>query len=139
MSTAGEPRKMPVRPPVTNSDTKPMAKSIAGVKWIRARQSVATQLNVLTAEGIAIASVVTMKAVPTRGFIPLVNMWWPHTRKLRNAIAQIDVTIALYPKIGLRPCTVRISETIPIGGEDESAIRRGAREQKRCCQSSGMC
>src|SRR5439155_9002129 len=53
MSTAGEPRKMPVRPPVTNSDTKPMAKSIAGVKWIRARQSVATQLNVLTAEGMA--------------------------------------------------------------------------------------
>src|SRR2546427_9635912 len=42
---------MPVSPPVTNSDTKPMANSIAGVKWIRARQSVATQLNVLTAEG----------------------------------------------------------------------------------------
>src|SRR5437016_13523906 len=93
-----------------------MAKSIAGVKWIRARQSVATQLNVLTAEGMAIASVVTMKAVPTRGFMPLVNMWWPHTRKLRNAMAQIDATIALYPKIGLRPWTARISAAIPVGG-----------------------
>src|SRR2546427_9377697 len=102
-----------------------MAKSIAGVKWIRARQSVATQLNVLTAEGMAIASVVTMKAVPTRGFMPLVNMWWPHTRKLRNAMAQIDATIALYPKIGLRPCTARISETIPIGGGSAHTPRGG--------------
>src|SRR3989442_5188822 len=128
VSTAGEPKKIPVRPPVMNSETNPIANSIAEVNWMRARHKVATQLKVFTAEGIAIASVVTMKAEPTSGFMPLTNMWCPHTRKLRNAIAHKDTTIAPYPKMGLRPCTARISETMPIGGRMGSEERRVGEE-----------
>ena len=41
--------------------------------------SVPSQLNVLMAEGTAMTIVVTMKAVPSAGFMPLRNMWWPQT------------------------------------------------------------
>ena len=38
-------------------------------------QIVANQLNVLIADGTAIAIVEIMKDVPNSGFIPLMNMW----------------------------------------------------------------
>src|SRR3989442_15791867 len=98
--------------------------------WRGARHKVATQLKVFTAEGIAIASVVTMKAEPTSGFMPLTNMWGPHTRKLRNAIAHKDKTIAPYPKMCLRPCTARISDTRPIGGRSGPESSGRARREK---------
>src|SRR3990170_3439014 len=50
-SIGGEPRKIPVRPPVTNSETKPIAKSIGVLNRSFPRHSVASQLNVFTAEG----------------------------------------------------------------------------------------
>ena len=40
-----------------------------------ARQSVASQLNTLTADGIAIKSVVKVNTDPKNGFIPVMNMW----------------------------------------------------------------
>ena len=42
---------MPLKPPVTNSDTKPIANSIGLWKRIRPFHSVPSQLKVLIAEG----------------------------------------------------------------------------------------
>src|ERR1035438_7654289 len=50
-SSAGCPRKMPLTPPVTKSETKPSANSMAVVKWILPPHSVPIQLKVLMAEG----------------------------------------------------------------------------------------
>src|SRR5438034_7960342 len=43
------------------------------------RHIVPIQLNTFTADGTAITSVDTMNDEPSVGFIPLMNMWWPHT------------------------------------------------------------
>ena len=47
------------------------------MNWIRAPHSVPSQLNVLMAEGTAMIIVVTVKAIPSAGLMPLTNMWWP--------------------------------------------------------------
>ena len=74
MSTGGLPKNIPVKPPVTKIETKPIAKSIDVVNLIFAPQRVASQLKVLMAEGTAIIKVVVMNAVPNQGFMPLTNM-----------------------------------------------------------------
>src|SRR3970282_338739 len=116
MSTGGCARTMRVRPPVTKSERKPRAKSIALVKRILARQSVASQLKVLIAEGTAMTSVVVMKAVQRGGCMPLVYMWCPQTRKERKAMATIEPTMKRYPKMGLRALLARVAEIMPMGG-----------------------
>ena len=63
MSTAGCASSMPVTPPETNKDTKPRANSIAVVKRICPRHKVASQLNVLMADGTATAMVEMEKAM----------------------------------------------------------------------------
>ena len=68
---------------------------IAGVNRIFALQSVASQLNTLTADGIAISSVVKVNTDPKKGFIPVINIWCPHTIKDKKAINNIAPTIAL--------------------------------------------
>ena len=60
---------------------------------MRAPQTVPSQLNVFTAEGTAISSVVIVKTDPRNGLMPLTNMWWPHTMKLNPEIATIEYTI----------------------------------------------
>ena len=52
-----------------------MANSIAAVKRMLPRHSVASQLNTFTPEGTAIISVRNMKTEPRKGFIPVTNMW----------------------------------------------------------------
>ena len=52
-------------------------------------QSVPSQLNVLIADGTAMNIVETMKVVPSVGFMPLWNMWWPQTMKPRHAMPAI--------------------------------------------------
>jgi hypothetical protein len=60
------------------------------------RHIVPSQLNVLMADGTAMTmSVVIMKAPPSMGFMPLMNMWWPQTIQPRNAIAMIGHTMAV--------------------------------------------
>jgi hypothetical protein len=95
MSTGAAARKMPERPPVTKRETKPMAKSMAVEKWRRPCQRVVHQLKVLMAEGRAMTMVEPMKAAPRRGCMPLTNMWWPQTRKLRKPMAESERTMAL--------------------------------------------
>ena len=89
MSTGVEAMKIPDSPPMMNIETKASAFSIGVVKWMLPRHSVPSQLNTLMAEGTAITIVETMKVLASVGFIPLWNMWWPHTMKPRNAIAII--------------------------------------------------
>ena len=56
---------------MTNIDTKASAFSMGTVNWMRPPHSVPSQLNVLMAEGTAMIIVVTMKAMPSAGFMPL--------------------------------------------------------------------
>ena len=39
--------------------------------------------------------VASMKPVPSRGSMPLWNMWWPQTMKPRPAMPAIEYTIGL--------------------------------------------
>ena len=86
---------MPLKPPMTNMETKARAKSIGVVNSIDPRHTVPIQLNVLIAEGTAMIMVDTEKAAPRVRFIPLTNMWWPQTTKPRNPMATMAQTIAL--------------------------------------------
>ena len=65
---------MPLRPPITKLETKPKANSIGLVKRILPPHRVPSQLKVLIAEGTAITMVESMKAVPSTGFMPLMNI-----------------------------------------------------------------
>src|SRR6266550_6547818 len=94
MSTGVEAMKMPESPPITNIDTKASALHIGTEKMMRPPHSVPSQLNVLMADGTAMIIVVTMNAMPSAGFIPLTNMWWPYTIHERNAMAIIENAIA---------------------------------------------
>src|SRR5690554_5639229 len=80
-------------------------------------QIVVVQLKAFTADGIAINKVVNVNTDPKNGFIPDTNMWCPHTKVDRNAIASKDPIIARYPKIGFLELAARISDTIPIAGK----------------------
>src|SRR5882672_8899081 len=93
MSTGVAAMKMPDRPPIVNIDTKATAWSIG--TWNRRfpRHIVPIQLNTLIAEGTAISNVDTMNEEPSVGFIPLTNMWWPHTIQPRNAIPAMANTM----------------------------------------------
>src|SRR5512135_1083200 len=116
MSTGVEAMNTPESPPMTNIATKLRAFSIGVVKWMSPRHSVPSQLNVLMAEGTAMTIVEIMNVVPSSGFMPLWNMWWPQTMNPRPAMPHIEYAIARYPKIGLRAKTGRISEVMPIAG-----------------------
>ena len=61
---------------------------------MRPPHSVPSQLNVLIADGTAMTIVVTMKVMPSVGFMPLRNMWWPQTIQDRNAMPIIENTMA---------------------------------------------
>src|SRR5438552_1273920 len=105
---------MPDRPPITNIATNAVALSIGTVNFRFPRHIVPIQLNTFTADGTAMISVDTMNEDPSVGFIPLTNMWWPHTIQPRNPIATIANTIEWKPKIGLRLPLAMMSDTIPI-------------------------
>src|SRR5439155_1791715 len=85
MSTGVEAMKMPESPPMTNIETNASALSIGTVNWIRAPQSVPSQLKVLMADGTAMIIVVTVKAIPSAGLMPLTNMRSEeHTSELQS-------------------------------------------------------
>src|SRR5204862_7365383 len=86
MSTGVAAMKMPDRPPIVNIDTNPIALSIGSWKCRLPRHIVPSQLNTFTADGTAMSSVDTMNVDPSVGFMPLMDMWWPHTIQPRNAI-----------------------------------------------------
>src|ERR1700682_458663 len=116
MSTGVEAMNMPDRPPMTNMATKERAFNIGVVNRMLPPQRVPSQLNVLIADGTAMTIVEIMKLVPSSGFMPLWNMWWPQTMKPRPAIPIIEYAIARYPNTGLREKTGSTSDVMPIAG-----------------------
>ena len=80
------------------------------------RQSVAIQLRILIPVGTAITIDASMNQTFRAVGIPIANMWCAHTRRERKPIATVEKATALYPKIGLRANTGRISEMIPNAG-----------------------
>src|SRR2546430_16939463 len=116
MSTGVEAMKMPESPPMTNIETNASALSIGTVNWIRAPQSVPSQLKVLMADGTAMIIVVTVKAIPSAGLMPLTNMWWPQTTHDRNAMEIIEKAMPGQPKMGLRQKNGRIAGPRPVAG-----------------------
>src|SRR5438105_778831 len=93
MSTGVEAMKIPDSPPMVNSATNATAFSVGVVKWMSPRHIVPIQLNTLMADGTAMTIVATMKVVPSRGFMPLWNMWWPHTTQPSTAMPMMAYTI----------------------------------------------
>src|SRR5215471_10300331 len=89
MSTGVDAMKTPDSPPMTNIDTKDSAFNIGVVKWTSPPHTVPSQLNVLIAEGTAMTIVEIMNVVPSNGFMPLWNMWWPQTMNPSPAIPHI--------------------------------------------------
>ena len=55
----------------------------------------ASQLKTLTADGIATLKVRALKIMLAIWDWPLVNMWWPQTRKLRRAMAMLEKAMNL--------------------------------------------
>ena len=67
---------------------------------------------------MAIKRVVNVNTEPKKGFIPVTNMWCPQTIVDKKAIAKIEATIALYPKIGFLEFVAIISDVIPSAGNN---------------------
>ena len=93
MSTGVAAMKIPDNPPIVNIDTNPIAFSIGTWKRRLPRHIVPIQLNTLIADGTEMIMVVTMNVEPSVGFIPLMNMWWPHTTHPRNPMPTSANTI----------------------------------------------
>src|SRR5918996_5403854 len=102
MSTGVAAMNTPDRPPITNMATNATALSMGAWNFKFPRHMVPIQLNTLMADGTAITSVEIMNDDPSVGFMPLMNMWWPHTIQPSNAIPIIANTIEWEPKIGFR-------------------------------------
>ena len=94
-------------------------------------------MNVLIAEGTPIDIVSSENVSPEYGFIPLTNMWWPHTRNPRKPIAHSASAIARYPNTGLREKFASTCETTPIPGRIAMYTSGCPKNQNRCCHSSG--
>src|SRR5205809_7805690 len=102
MSTGVAAMNTPERPPIVNIATNATAWSIGTWKRMLPRHIVPIQLNTFTAYGTAMISVDTMKDDPSVGFIPLTNMWLPHTIQPRNSMAKIAIPHEWLLKRGLR-------------------------------------
>jgi hypothetical protein len=74
---------------------KEIAYSIGVFRSIDPRYIVVTQLNTLTAEGIATRNVRNEKIAPASVDWPLTKRWWPQTRNPMTAIATDENAIAL--------------------------------------------
>ena len=69
--------------------------------------------------------------------MPVINMWCPQTIVDKNAIARIDPTIALYPKIGLRAFVDITSDAIPRAGRRTMYTSGCPKNQNRCSNKTG--
>ena len=51
-------------------------------------------MKAFTAEGMAISNVVNVNTDPRKGFMPVMNMWCPHTMNDKKAIAIMEPIMA---------------------------------------------
>ncbi len=94
-------RIRPVKPPIVNTNRKPIANSIGVSKLSAPRHMVATQLNTFTPVGTAISMVAYMKNNwPVTG-MPVANMWCAQTMNERMAIDAVAYTIEAIAEQGL--------------------------------------
>src|SRR5438046_2022217 len=112
----GDARNNPVKPPMVNRPMKPNAHSMGASRMMDPRYSVAVQLNTLIADGMATKKLKSEKIKPAYTEMPATNMWWPHTRKPRMAMATTANAMKLYPKMFFREKHGTISLTTPIAG-----------------------
>src|SRR6266851_3799913 len=89
-STGVEAMKIPDSPPMINIETNERAISIGVVNVMLPPQTVPSQLKTLMADGTAMTIVEIMNVVPRIGFMPLWNMWCPHTIQPSPAIPMIE-------------------------------------------------
>src|SRR5690606_2086799 len=113
-SRGGDARITPVRPPNTNETRKPSENTIGVSKVIDPRHIVPIQLKIFTPVGTAMSIVISAKKGSSTP--PVTYMWWAHTDTESAAMEMVAYTRVLYPKIGLRLNTGKISETIPKNG-----------------------
>ncbi len=78
-----------------------------------------------------------MNVMPSVGFMPLWNMWWPQTIQPRNAIAMMAYTIEWYPKTGFRDPLAITSDTTPIAGRIRMYTSGCPKYQNKCCHRRG--
>ena len=74
---------------MVNSTMNAMANSMGTSKLSEPRHMVATQLNTFTPVGTEINMVQYMTNSSANTGIPVVNIWWAHTRKLSPAIEAV--------------------------------------------------
>ena len=63
--------------------------------WCNPCKQLGPKMDQLQSEGIAIKRVVNVNTDPKNGFIPVTNIWCPQTIVDKNAIANIEIIIAL--------------------------------------------
>ena len=85
---------MPERPPITNIEMNPSAKSIGVLRWIRPSHSVASQLNTLTPVGTAISNVEIIIGTRSQSAMPATNMWCAQTEKPSTRMPSRDMAIS---------------------------------------------
>ena len=81
---------------------------------------------------MAINRVVNTNTEPKKGFMPVTNMWCPHTMKLKKPMPKMEPIIALYPKMGLREFVAITSELMPSAGNNTMYTSGWPRNQNKC-------
>ena len=94
MSKGTEATMIPVMPPRTNVEIKPIPNSMALTSRSFPPQIVANQLNILIPVGTAMIIVVIIKNIRSQPGVPLVNIWCAHTIKPKKLIARLEYAIA---------------------------------------------
>ena len=82
-------------PPKTKTAGSATAKHIAVVKRNEPPHKVAIQLKILMPVGTAMAYELSMKKPITGVLVGVANMWCAHTSDPRNAMATVEVAIAV--------------------------------------------
>ena len=90
MSTGIVPSITPERPPITNVQRNPIAKSIGVLRWIFPSQRVPSHENTFTPVGMAMIIVVIIIGTRSQGAMPLTNMWCAQTPNPSTAIATVE-------------------------------------------------
>src|SRR4051794_10862030 len=94
-STGKTARITPEMPPITKIPGTAAANRSAVLNWIEPPHSVAIQLKILMPVGTAIANDESMKKPSTGVGVGVANMWCAHTSVPRNAIATVEVAMAV--------------------------------------------
>ena len=105
---------IPVKPPKRKVTRKPITHNIGVSKVTWPRHIVPIQLKNFTPVGTPMRNVIKEKN--GRSTFPVANKWCAHTATERAEIAIVAAISPLYPKIGLRLKTGKISVAIPKNG-----------------------